>query len=450
MAKPAVIVWFRQDLRLADNHALAQAALTGAPIVALYILDETPGMRAIGGAGRWWLHQSLAALAASLRAAGSRLVLRRGAALQVLAEVVEETGAAEVYWNRVHDPAGIARDTQIKAELAATCHSFAGGLLNEPWEVRTAAGGPYQVFTPYWRAAAGRTALSAGLPAPARLPALERGPRSDALCAWTLQPRSPDWAAGFSEWQPGESGATAKLHAFLDGAASDYADGRDIPSSEGTSRLSPHLHFGEIGPGQVWRAVQDAAAARIIGQRQAEVFLKELGWREFNHQLLFHRPDIERGNFNAAFDAFPWRLDPPGLAAWRAGSTGYPIVDAGMRQLWATGWMHGRVRMIVASFLTKHLLIDWRPGEAWFWDTLVDADVANNVCNWQWTAGCGADAAPFFRIFNPTLQGQRFDPDGDYVRRWLPELERLPAKFIHQPWAAPTETFPERTWVSSR
>ncbi|HWA64028.1 MAG TPA: deoxyribodipyrimidine photo-lyase, partial [Caulobacteraceae bacterium] len=261
-------------------------------------------------------------------------------------------------------------------------------------------------------------------------------PVSDSLEAWRLRPRAPDWATGFSGWRPGELGALERLDRFLGAAAGDYAAARDFPGKAGTSRLSPHLAFGEIGPRQVARSVVLAEALGELSTAQAEAFLRELGWREFNVQLLFHHPRMGHENLNVAFDAFPWRDDPPALAAWREGRTGYPLVDAGMRELWTTGWMHNRVRMVVASFLVKHLMLDWRLGEAWFWDTLVDADPANNAANWQWVAGSGADAPPFFRIFNPTAQGERFDPDGAYVRRWVPEVAALPASLAHQPWRA--------------
>ncbi|MGA0600544.1 cryptochrome/photolyase family protein [Caulobacter sp. KR2-114] len=433
------IVWFRQDLRLTDNPALAAAHATGRPVVPLYVLDETPGLRAMGAASRWWLDKSLAALAEDLKRLGSRLVLRRGEAQTVLRRLARETGAEAVFWNRVYDGAGVARDTAVKAALrddGLACESFNAGLLNEPWQVKTGAGGPFKVFTPYWRAARAMIDQPEPSPRPRRLATPDDWPPTRRLASWRLHPRKPDWSGGFGDWTPGEAGARRRLDAFLDGPARDYAEGRDFPARAAISRLSAHLHFGEIGPRQVWVAVQAAVARDALSEDQAEAFLRELGWREFNHHLLFHNPRIETENFAGGFDGFPWRQDAEALEAWRRGQTGYPIVDAGLRELWTTGWMHNRVRMIVASFLVKHLLIDWREGEAWFWDTLVDADLANNVCNWQWVAGSGADAAPFFRIFNPILQGERFDADGAYVRRWVPELAKLPAKLIHQPWTA--------------
>lgn len=434
-----VIVWFRQDLRLADNPALAATHKDGRPIIPVYILDETPGVRPLGGASRWWLDKSLAALGEDLAAIGSRLILRRGQALKVLRRLVRETGAGAVFWNRVYDGGGVERDRAIKAALqedGLTCESFNAGLLNEPWQVKTGAGGAFKVFTPYWRAARAAIDHPEVAPRPRTLAPPTAWPESRKLSSWRLHPTKPDWSGGFAEWTPGESGARDALHDFLDGPIEDYAEGRDFPARPACSRLSPHLHFGEIGPRQVWATAQAAVARGAASERQVEAFLRELGWREFNHHLLFHNPRIVSENFSGGFDGFPWRRDPAALGDWQRGMTGYPIVDAGLRQIWTTGWMHNRVRMVVASFLVKHLLIDWREGEAWFWHTLVDADLANNVCNWQWVAGCGADAAPFFRIFNPTLQGQRFDADGDYVRRWVPELAKLPNKALHEPWAA--------------
>ena len=331
-----VLVWFRKDLRLTDNPALQAAIQSGRPVIPLYILDETPGVRPMGGASLWWLDKSLAALGADIDRRGGRLILRRGAAATVLSEVIAQTDAAGVVWNRLYDKASIDRDAAIKADLRGrglACESFNASLLNEPWTVKNGSGEGYKVFTPYWRAA--------------------------------------------------------------------------------------REHIGDVPAGQ------------------GDKFLSEVGWREFNHSILFHRPDITTANFRSEFDAFPWNHDEAAFEAWTKGQTGYPIVDAGMRELWTTGFMHNRVRMIVASFLIKHLLIDWRQGEAWFWDTLLDADLANNVGNWQWTAGSGADAAPYFRIFNPISQGEKFDAKGIYVRRWVPELSSMPDAFIHKPWMSP-------------
>jgi len=433
-AAPA-IVWLRQDLRLTDNPALAEAAASGRPVIPVYILDESDDAP-LGGASRWWLDKSLAALDETLQARGSRLILRRGHPGLQLNQIVAATGATAVYWNRLYDKHAVARDSEIKSDLKADgveAVSCNGALLIEPWEVKNGSGEPYRVFTPYWRAARAKIEDVAALPAPAALKAPTAWPDSDRLQDWALHPARPDWSTGFSMWTPGEAGAEAALTRFLDSRIDAYEKARDIPGVEGTSRLSPHLHFGEIGPRQVMRAVQ-ASKAR---DDAAAKFLAELGWREFNHHILFHWPDLPTANFKPAFDAFVWEDDEAGFDAWTRGLTGYPIVDAGMRELWATGFMHNRVRMIVASFLIKDLRIDWRRGEAWFRDTLVDADIAQNAANWQWVAGSGADASPFFRIFNPVTQGQKFDPDGAYVRQWIPELARLSSRLIHSPWTAP-------------
>ncbi|MBS0408705.1 MAG: deoxyribodipyrimidine photo-lyase [Proteobacteria bacterium] len=448
-----VIVWFRQDLRLADNPSLAAAAESGRPVIPVYILDQTSGVRTPGAASLWWLDKSLAALGRDLAAVGSRLILRRGEALAVLQDLVQATGADAIHWNRLYDGGSVERDKAIKArmtDLGVAARSFSASLLNEPWEVATGAGGPFKVFTPYWRAARARIGHLEPLAAPKRLTSPAAWPDSEPLPAWRLHPSAPDWSAGFGDWRPGEAGAWDRLTRFLDAAVDGYGEARDLPGARGTSRLSPHLAFGEIGPRQIWAAAHSAVARGAASEGQVEAFLRELGWREFNHHLLFHQPRIVTENVNRAFDAFPWRSDPEGLERWRRGQTGYPIVDAGMRELWATGWMHNRVRMIVASFLVKHLLVDWREGEAWFWDTLVDADLANNVCNWQWVAGSGADAAPYFRIFNPVLQAERFDVDGVYVRRWVPEIANLPARRLLQPWAADGPTLAKAGVVLGR
>ena len=440
------IVWFRQDLRLADNPALTAAVETGGPVLPLFILDEeSPGMRPHGGAGRWWLHGSLTALAADLAVFGAPLVLRRGPAAEIIEAVAAETGATTVFWNRLYEPAAIERDTVIKAQLkeaGVDASSHNAGLLWEPWEISTKGGTPYGVFTPFWKALLAKGEPTEPLPRPDRNSGYDADTASDRLEDWSLLPTEPDWAGGLREtWTPGEAGASDLFAQFRDERVPAYPTARDIPGEPGTSRLSPHLHFGEIGPRQLWHAVRTWSQAQANEEIEtgAMAFLREIGWREFNHHLLFHRPDLPTANVNARFDAFPWQHDEGALLAWQRGRTGYPIVDAGMRELWHTGWMHNRVRMIVASFLVKHLLIDWRDGEAWFWDTLVDADLANNTANWQWVAGCGADAAPYFRIFNPIRQGERFDRDGRYVRHWVPEIAALPDKHIHSPWAAPPD-----------
>lgn len=436
------IVWFREDLRLADNPALASAVESGRPVLCIYILDtDSPGLRPPGGASRWWMHHSLAALDADLRRIGGRLDVFHGRAQSVLETLSQQTEAASLAWTRRYDGAGVAVDTAIKASLAKrmSVESFNGKLVAEPWTVKTKSGGPFRVFTPFWRAMLATKEPAAPLPAPR---SIEAAPAPDGLTGLDslgLLPMRPDWAGGLREkWTPGEKAAADRLAEFLDERVSAYAETRDIPGVAGASMLSPHLAFGEISPRQVWAATRHAAAADPRKQRGCDKFLSEVGWREFSYHLLFANPDLARRNFDARFDRFQWDgPDERTLAAWRMGRTGYPIVDAGMRELWATGYMHNRVRMIVASFLVKHLLIDWRIGEDWFWDTLCDADPANNAASWQWMAGCGADAAPYFRVFNPVLQGEKFDPDGAYVRRWLPALADLPDRFVHKPWQAP-------------
>jgi len=433
-----VIWWVRQDLRLVDNAALAAALATGSPVIPLYVHDETsPGAWAPGGAGRWWLHHSLASLGADLAARGARLVLRRGDARRVVPAVAAESGARAVFAGQLYEPWARVRDSDVAAALAAAGVAIEGArtaLLFEPWDIRTKTGGPYGVYTPFSRACFQAPAPAQPKPAPERIPSAAAHLPSDALEDWALLPKRPDWAGGLREtWQPGEAGAAARLERFLARALGRYDAERNRPDIEGTSGLSPHLHWGEISPAAVWHA---AAAAGAAHGAATETFLKELLWREFSHHLLWHRPEMPEEPLKQAFLSFPWRNDPAALRAWQRGRTGYPIVDAGMRQLWHTGWMHNRVRMITASFLVKHLLLPWQEGEAWFWDTLVDADLAANSASWQWVAGSGADAAPYFRIFNPVLQGEKFDPDGAYVRRWIPELARLPASVIHRPWEA--------------
>jgi len=433
------ILWFRRDLRLCDNPALTQAVMGGRPVIPVFVLDTADAVRPIGAASRWWLEKSLHALARDLARLGSRLILRRGDAARIIPDLAAEVGAGAIHWNRLYDAPAVDRDAQLKTRLRACGVEVDSGnaaLLNEPWAVTSGSGGGYQVFGAYWRAARARIGDVGSCPTPRGLRAPDAWPASDRLADWRLHPRAPDSSEGFSVWSPGEAGALAALERFLAGGLDGYGRTRDIPSLEGVSRLSPHLHWGEIGPRQVWRAVQARAHLQPCRDSDADAFLAELGWREFNHHLAYHRPEMATRDVRPTLEGLVWRRDPAAFSAWTRGRTGYPIVDAGMRQLWATGWMHNRVRMIVASFLVKDLLIDWREGEAWFWDTLVDADPANNPASWQWVAGCGADAAPFFRIFNPTLQGERFDPDGAYVRKWVPELRGLPGGLAHTPWRA--------------
>ncbi len=437
-----VLVLFRHDLRVSDNGALAAAAQTDKPVLAAYVLDEeSEGMRAPGGAARWWLHHSLARLSEDLEKRGVRLVLRSGAMSDVVDDLVREIDADTVFWNRRYHPAGAAADAAIKSALrerGLRAESFDGQLLHEPSRLQTGAGSFYKVFTPFWKAMSAGPDPRDPIDPPRRIAGYDGKVTSEALDELFPLPRSPDWAKAFGEvWTPGEDGAHARLESFISERLDDYADGRDFPAGGSTSGLSPHLAHGEITPYQIFAALR--AEAKEVSSANLAKFRQEIGWREFCHHLLFHNPGLCEENFQPAFDAFPWKSDKRALRAWQRGKTGYPIVDAGMRELWQTGVMHNRVRMIVASFLTKHLLIDWREGERWFWDTLVDADAASNPANWQWVAGSGADAAPYFRIFNPVLQGEKFDPDGSYVRRFVPELDKLPDRYLHKPWDAPAQ-----------
>jgi deoxyribodipyrimidine photo-lyase len=435
------LLWFRRDLRLADHPALQAALAHDERVIPLYI--DTPDAGDDGAAARWWLHHSLAALDEDLRHRGSRLLVRRGDALEVLRAVARESGATAVYWNRLYEPAAIARDRALKEALRADGLHVASHnalLLNEPWQLLKADGTPYRVFTPYWNAAQRRGFALSRHAAPAALPPLPAPLRGEPLAALQLLPRI-HWDSGLATaWQPGETGAAVRLAAFIEQGVAEYASARDRPGQAGTARLSPHLHFGEISPQRLMAAVQQhLATRRDAGLTQnGESWLRQLAWRDFAHQLLFHFPHTVNEPLDMRFARFPWRSDyTADLIAWQHGDTGIPIVDAGMRELWHSGWMHNRVRMIAASFLTKNLLIPWQEGARWFMDTLVDADLANNTLGWQWVAGCGADAAPYFRIFNPVSQGEKFDPRGDYVRQWVPELAGLPDKYIHQPWSAP-------------
>ncbi|MDE2516298.1 MAG: deoxyribodipyrimidine photo-lyase [Rhodospirillales bacterium] len=430
-----VILWFRHDLRLADQAALSAAIASGRPILALYVLDDvSPGTWRAGGASRWWLHHSLLRLGTRLARHGLTLVLRRGDARAVLTSVVRETGAVAIHAGGGVEPWLRALDRDLSAILDIPLHRHRTTTLFNPARILTASGTPYGVYTPFARA------CFAAMPAPP-LPAPEGRLRgavpivSDRLGDWALLPQRPNWSAGWErQWHPGEDGAAAAMARFLAEGLGEYAARRDLPGGAFTSRLSPHLHFGEISAATLWHAA--GAAADEAGQGLL-TFRREVLWREFSHYLLYHHQSLPEAPLIARFSAMPWRQDAAGLAAWQRGRTGVPIVDAGMRELWTTGWMHNRVRMIVASFLVKHLLLPWQEGEGWFWDTLLDADLAANAASWQWVAGSGADAAPYFRVFNPVLQGRKFDADGAYVRRFVPELAGLPDAYLHAPWEAP-------------
>lgn len=422
------VVWFRDDLRVSDNPALSAAAERGGPVVAVYILDEvSTGIRPLGAASRWWLHHSLESLADDLTRLGIPLTLRRGRAPDLVKELVAEVGAGAVVWNRRYGGAEIRLDGDLMRELreqGCDVHSFAASLLFEPWTISTGQGTPYSVFTPFWRSCREGLDPRAPLPTPIGVTARIDEPWSDDLVQWSLLPSRPDWAHGLRDrWRVGESAAAERLDEFLSDDIDGYTVGRDRPALMATSGLSPHLRWGELSPHQVWHAVsQHRGALSAAGREAVTRFLTELGWREFSWHVLFHFPLLAENNWRPEFDVFPWPpLDPRALRAWQRGQTGIPLVDAGMRELWNSGTMHNRVRMVVASFLTKNLLIDWREGERWFWDTLVDADAASNPFNWQWVAGSGADAAPYFRVFNPLLQASKFDPEFDYIRRHVPE-----------------------------
>ncbi|MFW5680653.1 MAG: cryptochrome/photolyase family protein [Pseudomonadota bacterium] len=445
---PTTLVWFRQDLRLADNPALVEAAARGA-VVPVYVVDDTGADPwAPGGAGRWWLRESLADLDRNLRERGSALVVRAGDPLDVLRSLARDFEADGIVWNRCYEPFAIRRDERIKAELKADgleARSTNGALLFEPWTIATQGGDPYKVYTPFARACLKQAAPKA----PDDVPDLSTTPKVHSTSIELdsiFETSTNDWTEGLAQaWTPGQSCAFATLTEFLEDKLEDYGDNRNRPDLAGTSELSPRLHWGELSPRQVWHATfrHCGGGEALDPGSGSETFLKELLWREFGYHILYHFPDLPDAPLKERFAGFPWADDKTNRNAWRFGRTGYPIVDAGMRQLRSTGWMHNRARMITGSFLVKHLLEDWRHGAAWFWDNLVDADLASNTLGWQWVAGCGPDAAPYFRVFNPVLQGEKFDPDGDYVRRWVPELAKLPTRHLHAPWDAPREVLAE-------
>lgn len=439
------IVWLHRDLRLADQPAFLAAGRRGGPIVPVYIdCPEAEGDWPLGGASCWWLHFSLLSLKQSLLKRGMVLVLRRGPAADVLEELVRQTGASHVAFCRRGEPAARACEQAVLGRLAAlgvrpmVC---AGNWLVEPGTLVAANGQPYRVFTPFYKAWQARVATELPGGEPPWVPP-SSWPASERLEDWRLLPR-PDWAGGLrATWTPGEEGAQRRLDDFLAGRIDGYAKSRDLLGLDGTSQLSPHLHFGEISVRQVWHALYElpwpaSRQARAAAAKSRESFGRQLAWREFAAHLLWWFPRTDHAPLQSSFSRFPWKNDPAALAAWQRGRTGYPLVDAAMRQLWQTGWMHNRGRMVVGSFLVKHLRVDWRAGARWFWDTLVDADLANNTLGWQWVAGCGADASPYFRIFNPVLQGEKFDPEGAYVRRWVRALANLPDRWIHRPFEAP-------------
>lgn len=426
------IVWFRQDLRLNDNPALT-AACKNSGIIPVFILDEND--RELGAASKWWLHHSLTALSENL----GGLILRKGDPMIILQSLIQETGADAIYWNRGYEPHIVERDTEIKSTLnndGIDAQSFNGSVVREPWEIETGSGGPYKVYTPFWKAN-----LKKGIPdsinAPEKISLSSISGLGEVLDDWDLLPNNPDWTKGWDAlWTPGETGAQMRLDEFLQEDIKGYGELRNRPDLPNVSRLSPHIHFGEVSPRQICEKSYDRKSEISDYADDLDKFVAEIGWRDFANHLLFHFPEIPTKNWKPAFDDYPWRDNTDDLKAWQKGMTGYPMVDAGMRELWHTGYMHNRIRMLVGSFLVKHLQLHWSHGEAWFWDTLVDADLANNTSSWQWISGSGADAAPYFRIFNPISQGPKFDPKGEYVRKWCPELSELPDNLIHRPHEA--------------
>lgn len=435
------IVWFRNDLRIDANPALNKALQSTHPVMCVYLYENgLDGVREPGGASKWWLNKSLKSLDEALKQEDGCLHLKRcngKTPQQVFETLTEQYDVQGIYWNRRYAPEYRSIDQNVKDWAKASgieAESFNGSLLCEPWEIQTNDGNPYKVFTPFWKSLSKTYERTHPEERPTghflNIAGEDRGD-------WALHPTCPDWSGGLEKtWTPGETGAKKRLKAFLDDTLEGYSDSRDRPNKVGTSMLSPHLAFGEISPQQIWSATKHKMDQNSALESDGWAFLREIGWRDFSYTLLYQAENLIKKNWNSRFDAFEWVDDDAGLDAWRKGQTGYPIVDAGMRQLWETGWMHNRVRMIVGSFLVKHLRIHWQKGETWFWDTLVDADTANNPASWQWIAGSGADAAPYFRIFNPMTQGEKFDPDGNYVRKWVPELKKLPQKYLNQPWEA--------------
>lgn len=439
------LYWFRKDLRIQDNPGLLKLIDADACLF-IYILETPPAPYALGEASRFWLHHSLDALQKSLAALGHTLLIFTQDPITLLPSLIKQYNVTHLYYSRIYEPWFIKRDTILKKMLIENnvcVESANASLLFEPWTIKNQGGEAYKVFTPFWKK--GCLPRTPSLPRTStikKLPAPVVHSSSGGLASLNLLP-SKKWSLDLAGWQPGEHGADNRLAAFIENGLQSYHEERNYPALDHTSRLSPHLHFGEISPWKIWHTIQDARVLDIHASA-IDHFLAELGWREFSYHLLYHYPQLPTKNFRADFDSFPWKEDKIKLQQWQKGQTGYPIVDAGMRQLWSTGWMHNRVRMIVASFLVKHLLLDWRAGAAWFWDTLIDADLASNSASWQWVAGSGADAAPYFRIFNPILQGEKFDPEGIYIKKWVPELREVPIQFIHKPWewATPPIEYP--------
>lgn len=432
------LIWFRRDLRLHDHAALNAACEMGHFIIPLFIYQNNSlAQGGFGAAQKWWLYHSLKNLQGQFKDLGLQFIFKQGKAIDVLSKLFDETNATGLYWNRSYDPYTLSQDEKIKNHFE-THHKdikdFPGSVLFEPWTIQNKQNKPYKVFNQYWKTCLKAFPIKAPLPAPKKMKAYSKIINSDHLSQWNLIPKNPDWSHGFNvNWQPGETNALQTVEEFILGHhIQKYKYDRQYPSYNGSSNLSPCLHFGEISPRQIWQKV------RVLTEMSTstEKFLTEIGWREFSYYLLYHFPKFHYESFRADFKLFVWDNSQERLLAWQKGKTGYPLVDAGMRQLWQIGWMHNRVRMVVASFLTKHLLIEWQKGAAWFLDTLLDADLANNSMGWQWIAGTGVDAAPYFRIFNPILQGEKFDPQGNYIRKWVPELEHVPKKYIHQPWTA--------------
>ncbi|CAN5619876.1 deoxyribodipyrimidine photo-lyase [soil metagenome] len=435
------IVWFRQDLRLADNPAMTEALTSGYSVTPVYIhAPAEEGKWPLGGATKFWLHQSLKSLTKDLHSLKSKLILRvSDSSLEELKKLIEETDATAVFWNRRYEPAAIKRDTEIKEALTKQgieVHSYNASLLFEPWTIKNKSEKPFRVFTPFWRHCISIAEPPHPISKPTKIESPAQFPHSIKLEDLELEPNI-EWAEGIREaWTPGEEGADAQVEKLLVDVLQHYGEGRNRPDRVGVSRISPHLHFGEIGPRQIWHRVKHEVGTKrgAKSKEGAQIYLKEIVWREFAYHLLYHFPHTENLPLDEKFRHFPFKRDAPSLKRWQKGMTGYPLVDAGMRELWHTGWMHNRVRMVVGSFLVKDLLLPWQAGAKWFWDTLVDADLASNSMGWQWVAGCGADAAPYYRVFNPTLQGKKFDPNGDYVRKWVPELAGLSGDKIHTPW----------------